>query len=1650
MSKYSSANVQLVEDVESSIQASDLVRLAELLTDHNLIQLAQAWQSFSTANQHRKLRDCTLALTKIIEIPELASQAKVLLTEILTNHNRALHRCLDSHRPQVANPALDLLAAAARFKNGALCDLVVGIDLKNVALAPSKTELSDPQYLQDFASTTRAHFGALFIDILRFSRPTQRQDFILAQNKAIGIWFKYIDTHTTSELIRQTLEVYGAKVLGEHAYRKTAKAKLIPASVLKKLVDLFALKDVRDDVLGFMITLTTDKSLGLVYEEPLSQQPLTIGSQDFFVNNKHIFTLLTDLKPWVDEYQSRLVLKILHTLPELIPVYNFRMTQVIGPHEPKLSSFWVGYSLFLLGLISSDCHVPVFSSLDSLSSAESTLELVLPSQLSKTVVAKSLVHESKLIRQIVANLFLASFNRFTQIISNLGSSRADLAVSKTLTDLFFAKLPNVSVVVGALNDAPNDSILFLALSKVLQNYLETFPVSVTANYLDSLISKESSNGLDIAILNTHLQIQKMSAGSIKWWNRQGGASSLFTTLCKLPVTLGESLLPKVANVLDEMCRSTSIFTDRKTDEHIWGNQAYALCHSLYVFAVHFKSEPDAETLLQNVYSLLDETVSRCARAPYGYIDKAAKIAPTAHLSAFVVALCEQLKFVSDPRASLWLVLFLRELALANEPVQEAELEISVPEAYKPLLDFQDFEKNSEAYRALFAHESVWDLLISAPLKTLSDALPNIITSIEAAGILSRIKFSLKGSPTKVELDCIESLFTRLENFASSNPDDFRADAQKFWKSFYLSSTNCPSAEVQISRFTVEMLYELSQSLKLDLAEFAAHVVLLISTLTESDSTQTKQVLANSVWALDNQSLLKVSNVTEPVVSHAILMTLVDRQTLIPFSLFRSLSGDVRLRSQLVRFLQIEDYHDLEKYFKSCIFTETEIALELVIFYPNLAQIVSDTFKIEKSKFETLFSSRAGVRLMDLVESQLDSAEFTEFVHVQGLQRVNEKHFEVLNVLLVPLSRTISKDEKADVMSALAAIPRFNNVASQVFSREYLEFIMSIMDQSDSSLVLYFRTWCERSTLYITKMFAETVGELPEEFKAFLDGFHGVAHKYSEYLPAHLLDSQMEVILGSSKWVSSEYVVRYVASVLLDSSKKINGSKILQIFVNNESNALKTLPTKENLQSRFYSSVIIFAIFRSNVSKLSSRDLQTKVVQLYLGSTRPEDLVLKQILNQIESKIAISWVDNVTSWDFLEDMSSAELDATGELPRLVTADKRGNLTVNINKTLINNAILGMEFTPGLPSDFTKWDDWMKFNESCNSLSDFENANSIYRSLKYDAEFMMLLSLNNEELVKIEEAGSVKFDLKNLASSGLLQLIVTNLANEDSRIRQVSEKLLRGVASSLEEEENEKDGAEMEVDATEDTKKTTGHKFQKDSAIFKVYLGNLLRLYGDSIQEDGKRIPSVVILMLSNLVSIIADPSHFLYEKVYHFLLAYPKFKAMELPLFKAIALQFSTDDKDSGIRDQEGYYRRLSWLLSTIKNSICSELDLKVLSRDAFMEWLLNLSASPYVASSLQLQIWGIVSKIQSLPGGSDWLIRGYAALLTLEAKYLEAEQTNCVSTNTAELAAQRVKASNYEKLVMRTGLTVVGNKRIREWTFDDVPKILKRAHSDEV
>lgn len=993
----------------------------------------------------------------------------------------------------------------------------------------------------------------------------------------------------------------------------------------------------------------------------------------------------------------------------------------------------------------------------------------------------------------------------------------------------------------------------------------------------------------------------------------------------------ESLKSKLHQILHKLTKTSLVFHDTRFVE------------SPLLILVESTSKFKRTDLGTEFWNCLDETISRAIKTPYKYLDKS-------HLeyqdvSIFLLVLFEQLQFIPQVKDNkpvmTWLNLFMTNLVIAGESAVVIS-KLAANNGFNLKIDTANMEpKQNIITKFDFAEGAlVFNRMISS--KTKSGSLFNLATRLGNFLVSTGLSDPL------------------LYNYVL-NPDNWT-----FFKNI------CSDLISENEVVGISLLSEILQQVQEPL-ETSPLNSLVFESCKIALPKKNQAVVSKLLWILSREQLRKLA------------LSIYFNEDLIVNVYKRVIELHVEITPNFASLLKI---------------TSSDMNAILRHFKPPIEQI---NLVLDNKDFHFLIDNPSEEVVQYLLESDTISDDVLYRVAPYSVEIAERFKDRVIKLAL----GMHSWSQSMKIFSSYAHFFNIDEVLALVLyyvqdkqkltvTAEFAKFVTKF--SSKGFLPENLKVWFHKAMIYVTKKFAES-SQLSENFNTFLlameEFIQSVKHPW-KLIPSSVINTQFEVLLKHKSWPTDAKYLSYVNKVVFKAEPKdIASDKLLQIFVNNEHNILTRLPVIEEASTRFQSALLIQTLFKLNVSKSSTMTLLNQLLSFYLGSTRAEDLLIKQVLKGIEKKTAQSWVNQVTNWDFLEEITQSDLDLIGE-ERLFLKDS-SNLVVALNKTFVENTRNNIISAVEVP-DSSSYDDFISFFQTC--------AVSSYRETIYDAEFLILVILNNEELVHEDEEGKMVFNLAKFADSGLLSFVIAALSNP--AVRDISKIVLYGILKYIE-------GLEANF---------------KDKNILKVYVSSILH----TIRVGDHQTP-LVWYMIGSMAGIITNPSHFLYDRVFRYILSTPLFKQYEIPLLNTIIFSVKNDD----VLEEDNYYKQAMWLVEQMTHGVKTKSDLKALRFKAVIELIFNLCNSAYVSNAMKSKVLNLLYAIQEVgKEGLDMLVTKFGTLSSLEA-FKDSLDTTAFSG--VQLAL------NADQVALRFGVLAKEQKRVREWTSDDVQHVIKRIHT---
>lgn len=384
---------------------------------------------------------------------------------------------------------------------------------------------------------------------------------------------------------------------------------------------------------------------------------------DIPVCNIVLADFINSLKPHSNLKQSELLLAIFAAAPELVAKYFIDKQSFT--FDPKLSATWIGYSAFLYKAIEQPipnffgrkigyAHIPPPTSI--------IIDNIIALPMSQKILVKCLAQKAELIPFIVMRLLVISMQKlqvalgFHREAANLQNRSMWEESARRLVDEFCQRAPGMKEVITCYRGVGDSDLLQReAASRLLRLYYEVIPqVALMAKFdvspllisaiktLDEEQESDEDRKLRLVELENLLAIAGYSPG-MRWFAKaQGLPVSPFISLLKVFVAAPAGVsLDGLRNALASVAQEHQLI-------HSGSDTELPLLGTLQ----SLKELGDGASS-DALWTLLDNSASRCATAPIRYLEMLQELGKgaksdtkdkTANINLFVLAIVEQLPF----------------------------------------------------------------------------------------------------------------------------------------------------------------------------------------------------------------------------------------------------------------------------------------------------------------------------------------------------------------------------------------------------------------------------------------------------------------------------------------------------------------------------------------------------------------------------------------------------------------------------------------------------------------------------------------------------------------------------------------------------------------------------------------------------------------------------------------------------------------------------------------------------------------------------------------------------------------------------------------------------------------------------------------------
>lgn len=392
---------------------------------------------------------------------------------------------------------------------------------------------------------------------------------ILTDGKLIRAVFHDIKEDSAT-MVLEILNAFKKDVVQDLTLSHLVKGRVFTEWTLRSVASLYQSHDyenaadetvhVQHEVHAFLLCICTSSEKGILRLHP-EAHPQDEPDFDFegnqlysnlanpqkqrSVRNLTLASFLQSLRPYADILQCELILAVFQAAPDLISEYFLKKS---FSFEPKLTTTWVGYSMFLLSIIQlpipkGQLDQEVSGRLRTPPNLSSMIESILPRPLTKKAMTRCLNQSTDLIKFFGVRILIAAFQKLAAVQKSLvsvtiarQSAYGDLwrQAQVELLDEFRRRCPEMKHVIAVFRSCPKHSALFReAITRLLAMYYkllpqvaleEKFDISVALSEALKVNFSEMEDLQDRRLhkleLYSLLEIARRSP-DMRWWHKTG-------------------------------------------------------------------------------------------------------------------------------------------------------------------------------------------------------------------------------------------------------------------------------------------------------------------------------------------------------------------------------------------------------------------------------------------------------------------------------------------------------------------------------------------------------------------------------------------------------------------------------------------------------------------------------------------------------------------------------------------------------------------------------------------------------------------------------------------------------------------------------------------------------------------------------------------------------------------------------------------------------------------------------------------------------------------------------------------------------------------------------------------------------------------------
>ncbi|KAK4146765.1 nucleolar pre-ribosomal-associated protein 1 [Dichotomopilus funicola] len=608
----------------------------------------------------------------------------------------------DKGKAFIISPTLRMLKEVVSFDGGAVARPLFRARANTLkSLARNMGIVHIGEEAEDLKRpSARTNAILFFLDALKFLQPEAKKE-LLCQRDIVSALTRDVK-QDPPYLVRTLLQELRSRVLLDDKLAREAKSNLLNASTLTRLSALYQYRlearggvddeaPIADVAHDFLVTACTNPACAVLRQDsgfypreidtntaisPAELDDLGLEAivwmnkfkNEVPVRNYTLSNFLPNLRPWSSVKQSELITSIFKVAPELVA--NYFLTNKSFTFEPKLSATWIGYAAFLFNTVTLPlpnffCRGAAFSELPPPTSI--VIDNILPLPLNQKALSRSLANKSNMIPFFATRILVVAIEKLDHAIKmHQDPSHSNKTVwaeaARRLVDEFCQRSPGIQEMINSYRSIPDGDILHReAASRLLRLCYEVLPqVALMAKFdvspflekaLGRLSTQASDDPRDSALglkeLENLLAIAGYSPG-MRWFvASEGMLLSPFTLLLKVCVDAPRGVsLEAIREILNFIAVEQQLVpaNEKHPGLLVLLDALQSLRHS----------KPEA---VVNIWSFLDNCLTRCANTPVKYVEKMQEAIQEASdltgqdlsgtiASPITVALLEQLPFAA--------------------------------------------------------------------------------------------------------------------------------------------------------------------------------------------------------------------------------------------------------------------------------------------------------------------------------------------------------------------------------------------------------------------------------------------------------------------------------------------------------------------------------------------------------------------------------------------------------------------------------------------------------------------------------------------------------------------------------------------------------------------------------------------------------------------------------------------------------------------------------------------------------------------------------------------------------------------------------------------------------------------------------------------